>query len=126
MPLTGLTSVRLLSEYRRTLTAAGYDQGVFSGVIVTQDFLKTHNLGGDEHTQLLGTVVAIYDIGCFFGALIAAWLGEAIGRRRSVLIGTTVMTVGAILQISSYSTPQMIVGRIVAGIGKCHARPEPV
>lgn len=27
------------------------------------------------------------------------------------------MTVGAILQIASYSIPQMIVGRIVAGIG---------
>jgi MFS family permease len=62
-------------------------------------------------------VTAIYDIGCFFGAVIAAWLGEAIGRRRSVLVGTTIMTTGAILQISSYSTAQMIVGRIIAGIG---------
>jgi hypothetical protein len=41
----------------------GYDQGVFGGVVVTDDFLKTHNLGGDQHTQLLGTVTAIYDIG---------------------------------------------------------------
>ena len=76
------------------MTLFGYDQGVFGGVIVTQDFLQTHNLGGDEHTSLLGTVVAIYDIGCFFGAVIAAWLGEKIGRRKSVLVGTTIMTVG--------------------------------
>ena len=79
--------------------------------------LEVHNLGGDEHTSLLGTVTAIYDVGCFFGAVIAAWLGEKIGRRRSVLVGTTIMTVGAILQISSFSVAQMIVGRIVAGIG---------
>lgn len=87
-------------------------------MIVTKDFLDIHHLGGDEHTSLLGTVTAIYDIGCFFGAVIAAWLGEKIGRRKTVLVGTSVMTVGAILQISSYSTAQMIVGRIIAGIGK--------
>lgn len=30
---------------------------------MTPDFLQTHNLGGDEHTSLLGTVTALYDIG---------------------------------------------------------------
>ena len=39
------------------------------------------------------------------------------GRRKSILIGTTIMTVGAVLQISSYSVGQMIAGRIIAGIG---------
>jgi len=34
-----------------------------------------------------------------------------------VLLGTTIMSIGAILQICSYSTAQMIVGRIIAGIG---------
>ncbi|KAJ4523683.1 hypothetical protein HRR93_000332 [Exophiala dermatitidis] len=92
-------------------------QGVFGGVIVTQDFLNVHNLGGPSKTSLLGTVTAIYDVGCFFGAIIAFWLGERLGRRKAVLIGTTVMSVGAILQIASFSTAQMIVGRIVAGIG---------
>ena len=62
-------------------------------------------------------MTAIYDIGCFFGAVAAAWIGEKLGRRKSVLVGTTIMTVGAVLQISSYSTAQMIVGRIIAGIG---------
>ena len=87
------------------------------GVIVTQDFLDTLNLDGPEHTSLLSTVTAIYDVGCFFGAVAAFSLGEKLGRRNSVLVGTTIMSIGAILQISAYSVPQMIVGRIVAGIG---------
>ncbi len=33
------------------------------------------------------------------------------------LMGSQVMSIGAILQISAYSTSQMIVGRIVAGLG---------
>lgn len=99
------------------MTLFGYDQGVFGGVIVTPDFLDTLNLGGPEHTSLLGTVTALYDVGCFFGAVAAFSLGERLGRKKSVLLGTTVMSIGAILQISSYSVAQMIVGRIVAGLG---------
>ncbi|KAL8629941.1 hypothetical protein Q9189_004378, partial [Teloschistes chrysophthalmus] len=87
------------------------------GVVVTQDYLDTLDLDGPEHTSLLGTVTAIYDIGCFFGAVAAFSLGEMLGRKKTVLLGTTVMSIGAILQITAYGVPQMIVGRIVAGIG---------
>jgi MFS family permease len=45
------------------------------------------------------------------------WAGEMLGRKRTILLGTSIMTVGAILQITAYGVPQMIVGRIVAGIG---------
>ncbi|KAL8822821.1 MAG: hypothetical protein Q9191_006449, partial [Dirinaria sp. TL-2023a] len=99
------------------MTLFGYDQGVFGGVIVTQDFLDTLKLGGAQNTQLLGTVTAIYDVGCFFGAIAAFSLGEMLGRKKTVLLGTTIMSIGAILQITAYSTAQMIVGRIIAGIG---------
>ena len=40
-----------------------------------------------------------------------------LGRKKTILIGTTIMSIGAILQIASYSVAQMIVGRIIAGIG---------
>lgn len=62
-------------------------------------------------------MTAIYDVGCFFGAVAAFSIGENIGRKKAVLLGTSVMAVGAILQIASYSVPQMIVGRIIAGLG---------
>ena len=89
------------------MTLFGYDQGVFGaslmrsvacfadtkytgGVIVTQDFLDTLNLSGPEHTSLLGTVTALYDVGCFFGAVAAFSIGERLGRKKSILLGTTV------------------------------------
>lgn len=99
------------------MTLFGYDQGVFGGVIVTQDFLRTLNLEGPSHTSLVGTVTALYDVGCFFGAVAAFSIGEMLGRKKSILLGTTVMSIGAILQISAYSTSQMIAGRIIAGLG---------
>ena len=45
------------------------------------------------------------------------WYGEKFGRRLTVMTGTTIMAVGAVLQIAAYGVPQMIVGRVVGGIG---------
>jgi hypothetical protein len=39
---------------------AGYDQGVFGGIIVTPDFLQTM---GNPNPNLQGTIVSLYDIG---------------------------------------------------------------
>ncbi|KAI4207104.1 MAG: hypothetical protein LQ348_000688 [Seirophora lacunosa] len=99
------------------MTLFGYDQGVFGGVVVTQDYLDTLELNGEGRTSLLGTVTAIYDVGCFFGAIAAFSLGEILGRKKTILLGTTIMSIGAILQITAFGVPQMIVGRIIAGIG---------
>lgn len=97
------------------MTLFGYDQAVFSGVVVTKNFLVLHDLVGPSKTSLLATVTAIYDIGCFVGAIVAFTIGEKLGRKKTILVGTTVMTVGAILQASSYSLAQMFVGRTIAG-----------
>ncbi|KAF2717601.1 general substrate transporter [Polychaeton citri CBS 116435] len=97
------------------MTLFGYDQGVFGGVVVTDDFLRTLNIVNDA--SMVSTVTALYDIGCFFGAIIAYFVGNILGRKKTVLWGTTIMSIGAILQITAYGVPQMIVGRIVAGIG---------
>ncbi|KAL0258638.1 hypothetical protein SLS55_006135 [Diplodia seriata] len=97
------------------MTLFGYDQGVFGGVVVTPDFLDTLELNGK--TTLISTVTAIYDIGCFFGAICAFMIGERLGRKKCVLLGTTIMSIGAILQIAAFGVPQMIVGRIIGGFG---------
>ncbi|KAJ5683382.1 hypothetical protein N7462_006547 [Penicillium macrosclerotiorum] len=95
----------------------GYDQGVFSGVVITKDFLEVHDLVGPTKTKTLSTVTAIYDIGCFIGAIVAFTVGESLGRKASIMVGTTIMAVGTILQASSFSLAQMFVGRIVLGVG---------
>ncbi|KKK24915.1 MFS sugar transporter [Aspergillus rambellii] len=99
------------------MTLFGYDQGVISGVVVTPDFLHVHGLVGPSKTKILSTVAAIYDVGCFLGALLAFTIGERLGRKKSVLLGCTIMTVGTLLMSSSHSLAQIFVGRIVLGVG---------
>lgn len=47
------------------------------------------------------------------GALTTLWVGDAYGRRKVIFAGAAVMTVGALLQCTSFGLPQFIVGRIV-------------
>ena len=85
------------------------------GVVVSEDFLKVHDLEGPTKTTTLSTVTAIYDIGCFVGAVMAFTIGERLGRKSAILLGTTIMAVGTLIQTTSYSLPQIIIGRIILG-----------
>ena len=85
----------------------GYDQGVFGGVNVTDDYLNTMGFG--PTSSILSTVTAIYDVGSFFGAIAAMWVGDWLGRKKTIMLGTSIMLVGAILQCSAFSVAQMMV-----------------
>ncbi|EDO00394.1 hypothetical protein SS1G_14264 [Sclerotinia sclerotiorum 1980 UF-70] len=69
-----------------------------------------------------GTVVALYTLGCFLGALSCIRIGDTLGRKRTIMLGAAINMVGAILQSSSYSLGQLIVGRLISGLGFEEAR----
>jgi len=96
------------------MTLFGYDQGVFGGIIVTQDFLDTM---GNPDPNLQGTIVSLYDIGCFFGAISTFLFGERYGRKRTFIVGVIIMSIGAVIQACSFSVAQMIVARLITGFG---------
>lgn len=64
-----------------------------------------------------GITVASYNLGCFFGAIACIFIGNPLGRKKTIFLGTSIMIVGAILQCSAFSLPQFIVGRIITGLG---------
>jgi len=92
----------------------GYDQGVFGNVIINEHFLDTF---GHPSANMQGTMTSIYNIGCFIGAMSTIYTGDILGRPRQIILGSTVIMIGAIIQTTSYGVPQMMVGRIVAGLG---------
>ncbi|KMQ48822.1 Sugar/inositol transporter [Trichophyton rubrum] len=92
----------------------GYDQGVFGNVLIGEDFLQTM---GYPSTNLQGTMTSVYNIGCFVGAMSTVWTGDYFGRPRQIIVGSTIIAIGGIIQASAYGVPQMMVGRVVAGLG---------
>ncbi|EKD19126.1 uncharacterized protein L3040_007237 [Drepanopeziza brunnea f. sp. 'multigermtubi'] len=97
----------------------GYDQGIMSGIITEDNFLTyfpkmaPHNKSG----AIQALVVAIYEIGCLIGSIFIIFYGDRMGRRRAVLLGVAIMLIGTVLQASSFEIGQLIVGRIVTGVG---------
>lgn len=89
-------------------------QGVFGNVIIGENFLDTM---GHPSANMLGTMTSVYNLGCFVGAMSTIWTGDILGRPRVIILGSTFIAVGAIIQTTSYSVAQMMVGRVVAGLG---------
>ncbi|KII95223.1 hypothetical protein PLICRDRAFT_34067 [Plicaturopsis crispa FD-325 SS-3] len=105
-------------------TLFGYDQGVMSALLTASQFEKTFpetvvpkDGSKPEHATLQSFLVAIYEIGCLIGALANLWVGDRLGRRRTIILGAVLMIIGAILQTASVDYPMMIVARIVTGLG---------
>lgn len=118
-----------------------YDQGVLSALLTLDDFQKNIVLmtprdrsndlcwldnpdntiinpdmcKGDPNTQ--AAAVAIYQIGCFLGAVLILFYGETWGRKSSTFWGSLVMIIGTIMQAAAFEYGLFVCGRVVGGIG---------
>ncbi|ORY98742.1 general substrate transporter [Syncephalastrum racemosum] len=96
----------------------GYDQGVMSAVNISPDYKAIMGLENNE--ALLGGVVAIYYAGTLMGALLGGYIGDKIGRIRTVIVGSLFAVFGACLQASAQNLAWMICARIITGVGTGH------
>lgn len=130
---TGLLGGKISGKALQTgvcITAAsgfllfGYDQGVMSGIITEPLFLQQFpKMDPDNKSGAIqALVVAIYEVGCLMGSGTIIFVGDKLGRRKSVLIGTVIMLIGTALQTTAFTLAHLIVGRIVTGFG--YVRPK--
>ncbi len=107
----------------------GYDQGVMGALLTLPSFVKQFpainavSYPGEDpavlnhKSTLQGATVGLYEIGCMSGALSVLYVGDKLGRRWTIFCGGAIMIVGAVIQCSSFSLAQLIVGRLVTGGG---------
>ncbi len=103
----------------------GYDQGVFGNILTLLNFEQSFGLQDNE--ILKGVVVGSYDLGCLVGALATGPIGGWSGRKRSVLLGTTVMMIGAFLQFLASDFGVMTAGRwfkLILSLSRCRANEQ--
>ncbi|KAF4308520.1 Sugar/inositol transporter [Botryosphaeria dothidea] len=98
----------------------GYDQGVMSGIIGAAPFNDYFEETKDNKTYQ-GFVTAIYEVGCFFGAIIMLVIGDRLGRKKGIIAGAIIMIVGVVIQVSAVKPynhmAQFIIGRTITGVG---------
>lgn len=98
------------------LTWLRYDQGVLGGLIALPSFLNANGIDPADADEQ-GTIVAIYDVGCFTGCLIMAFVGQKLGRRVYIILGGLLILLGGSLQAGAYGTAYLYAGRVIGGVG---------
>ncbi|KAL1861349.1 hypothetical protein VTK73DRAFT_7137 [Phialemonium thermophilum] len=92
----------------------GYDQGVMSGVVISEFWLRQM---GNPSTVMVGTITALYDVGAVFGAILAAITAERIGRKRALIFGCVLLIIGSVLMGAAMERIMMMFGRVFTGLG---------
>jgi MFS family permease len=77
--------------------------------------MRLHAVAKLTLRRSLGTTVAIYEVGCAIGALTCAFIGDILGRRRTIFIAGWIVIVGVVLQSTAFSLGQLIASRVITG-----------
>jgi MFS family permease len=90
----------------------GYDSGIF-GTAQAQTYFeeKFH-----PSSAMLGGIISVYTAGGAVGCLCSGPIGNRFGRRGTIQIGAVIAAIGTAIQTASVNTPQLVVGRLIAGL----------
>ncbi|KAA8645791.1 hypothetical protein EYZ11_006754 [Aspergillus tanneri] len=80
------------------------------------DTINTHGAEKSTNSTRKGAVVASFQIGALIGALSCTFLGDRLGRRKTIFLGGILCIIGQVLQAASYDLAQFVVGRVILGI----------
>lgn len=114
--LTAINAVAALS-----ILFFGYDQGMMSGVNNSKDYIDLMGFGYTKledgmptpvvtNSLLQGGIVAVYYLGTLCGAFLGGWVGDRIGRIKTIAVGAIWGIIGAALQSSAMNHNWMICG----------------
>ena len=88
-------------EWSIDLDSFGYNNGIagslvdldsWVAVFPTIDTINTTGAQKTTNSRIEGTVVAMYTLGAFFGALSCIFIGDLLGRKRTILLGAAINT----------------------------------
>lgn len=90
----------------------GYDSGIISTTLGQETFPKYF---GFPSPSLTGAIVSTYSGGQGIGNLVGGWLGDYIGRKKTIWLASTLALIGAMLQTAAVNIGMFLAGRILAG-----------
>lgn len=91
----------------------GYDAGVMTDVIGSNNFLKYFNTVNTS--PIIGAINSTFNGGAVFGSLMGGLTMDRFGRRMTIQIGALICLLGATLQAAARNLGMILVGRIFAG-----------
>lgn len=124
-----LTPPHLLPVFIATMGGfcQGYEVGGTAQIIAMPSFRKYFGLlipdgnGGwvpsPDATNLDGNIVSLCIAGSIVGAALLIFLGDYIGRKGALFVGSGTLAIGAAIMAASTSIGMLYAGRIIGGFG---------
>ena len=105
--------------------AFGYDTGSISGILVEKQFNSYFH---EPSNGLQGGITASIQAGAFAGSLLTGiFLADALGRKRTILCGAALFTIGIAISCASNNVECLIAGRVINGLANgCTAMMVPL
>ncbi|KAK5096860.1 hypothetical protein LTS08_007350 [Lithohypha guttulata] len=91
----------------------GYDAGVLGGLLLHRPFLDA--IGNPTGEWTIALISSSYSLAACVTTLVVAPFTFRLGRRGTILLGNFAAIIGSVIQASSYSVAQLIIGRVVTG-----------
>jgi sugar porter (SP) family MFS transporter len=104
----------------------GYNQAGVGGLLNLPSWVKqfpaidTINTKGAQHSHnstVQGAVVASFTIGALIGSLSCMTIGDYLGRRRTIFLGSITSVIGQIGETTANSLLFLVIGRVSVGAG---------
>ncbi|CUM56705.1 unnamed protein product [Debaryomyces tyrocola] len=100
----------------------GYDGGFIGGTVALPSFKSEFGLdkiSESEAGDIISNVISVFHAGCFFGALLSYPFSFYLGRRLSLIISATAITIGSAIMLAALSKNGLgpiYAGRVIAGL----------
>jgi len=109
-----ITNIYVLASFG-TIGGAlfGFDISSMSAWIGTKQYNEYFN---HPDSNLQGIITASMSAGSFFGALLAGYLSDKLGRKKALMIASLIWIIGSVVTCSAQNVAHLIVGRVINGI----------
>lgn len=96
----------------------GYNQGVFSGILVMPAFERYMGDWVGNGTKM-GWLTSILELGAWTGTMYSGFLAEIISRKYAIIANTAIFILGVVIQCTAVSAghSSILGGRFIVGMG---------
>jgi MFS family permease len=88
---------------------------ILFGTLQNPAYLNRFNIaanGGDDQSAIVASMPA----GSLVGALTVTWLGDRLGRKRTIMLAGWLWVIGSTLQCAAVNRGMLVVGRVISGL----------
>ncbi|RDW78854.1 uncharacterized protein DSM5745_05706 [Aspergillus mulundensis] len=106
-----------LFGYNQVVVGALVSFDAFTDLFPQLDTVHANGSLKSYRSVIQGVYVSSFTLGCAAGSVFCSFVGDRLGRRKTIVVGSILTLLGGALSCSSSQLPQLFTGRVITGMG---------